>query len=302
MKICNISFDDYANFAHENANALRSVGIECKDLKRVKHPFSYGTESKVATSSEIEREIKKADIVQLFHSDSTWLDYAYSLGKRIFIYHTGTTYRMNPIHCNSIFNGKVEACFTDQCEFIGLGMKNETYIATTLNTDKYKPIEKEVKTPYLVAHYPSNPGVKGTDKIVEMLSNIEVANFTINTDRISHKSQIERMQLCDIYVELFAPFQHGKQYGCFGVTAFEAASLGKIVFTNNSNEKVYSDAYGECALIITNTEKDFISKMEWILQLNEKHIVNLQEQSRNWIIKNHSYKATGLRLKKLLNI
>jgi len=302
MKVLNISFDDYANFSHENANSLRCIGIECKDLKRVKHPFSYGTESKLATSSEIEREIKKSDIVQLFHSDSTWLDYAYSLGKRVFIYHTGTTYRMNPIHCNSIFNGKVEACFTDQCEFIGLGMKNETYIATAINTDKYKPIEKEVKMPYLVAHYPSNPGVKGTDKIVQMMGKIEFANFTVNTDRVSHKSQIERMNNCDIYVELFAPHQAGRDYGCFGVTAFEAAALGKIVFTNNIRQKVYSDAYGDCALIIANNEVEFISKMKWILQLNEKHIVNLQEQSRNLIIQNHSYKATGLRLKKLLNI
>ena len=61
MKVLNISFDDHANFSHENANSLRCIGIECKDLKRVKHPFSYGTESKLATSSEIEREIKKSD-------------------------------------------------------------------------------------------------------------------------------------------------------------------------------------------------------------------------------------------------
>jgi len=107
MRICNISFDDYSNFSHDNANALRSVGIDCKDFKRVKHPFDYGTESKVATTEEIKREISKADIVQLFHSDSTWLDLAWSLGKRVFVYHTGTTYRMNPIHCNSIFNNKV---------------------------------------------------------------------------------------------------------------------------------------------------------------------------------------------------
>ena len=57
MKVLNLSYDDYANYAHESANALRSVGIDCKDLKRVKHPFSYGTESKVATSDEIRREI-----------------------------------------------------------------------------------------------------------------------------------------------------------------------------------------------------------------------------------------------------
>ena len=28
MRIINISYDDYANFAHENANSLRAVGVE----------------------------------------------------------------------------------------------------------------------------------------------------------------------------------------------------------------------------------------------------------------------------------
>jgi len=167
------------------------------------------------------------------------------------------------------------------CNRNGLGMKNETYIATAINTDKFKPIEKTVKNPYLIAHYPSNEIVKGTAKIVEMLQKIEGANFTLNTDRVNHKAQIERMQGCDIYVELFAPTQRGKEYGCFGVTAFEAAALGKIVFTNNLNQKVYSDAYGDCALVIANTELNFIQKMKWILGLNEKEIVTLQEQSRD---------------------
>lgn len=302
MRIINISYDDYANFAHENANSLRAVGVDCIDLKRVKHPFSYGTESKVATSTEIQNQIKKADIVQLFHSDHTWLDYAYNLGKRIVVYHTGTAYRQNPENCNNIFNEKVERCFTDQCEFIGLGMKNETYIATAINTYKFKPSNKAVSAPYKAYHFPSNPTVKGTEKIKEMMLKIENGIFKVNEDRVNHLVQMERMSECDIYIELFAPTQHGKPYGCFGVTAFEAAALGKIVFTNNIRQKVYSDAYGDCALIIANTELDFIQKMKWVLGLNEKHIVNLQEQSRNWVVQNHSYIATGLRLKKLLNI
>lgn len=302
MRILNISHDDFANFAHENANALRSVGVNCLDLKRTAHPFSYGSESKVATSDRIINEIKKADIVQLFHSDHTWLEMAWALGKRVVVYHTGTGYRQNPENCNNIFNGKVERCFTDQCEFIGLGMKNETYIATAINTEKFKPAVWKTINPYLIAHYPSNETVKGTAKIVEMLTKIEGATFTVNTDRVNHKAQIERMNACDIYVELFAPTQRGKPYGCFGVTAFEAAALGKIVFTNNIGQKVYSDAYGDCALVIANNEVEFISKMKWILQLDEKHIVNLQEQSREWIVKKHSYEATGNRLKTLLNI
>jgi len=302
MKVLNLSYDDYANFAHENANALRSIGIDCLDLKRIAHPFSYGSESLVATTERIKSSIIKSDIIQLFHSDHTWLDFAYNLGKRIIVYHTGTGYRQASENCNTIFNDKVERCFTDQCEFIGLGMKNETYIATAVNAEKFKPGNWETVNPYLIAHFPSDQTVKGTAQIVKMLQKIETANFIINTDRVNHKAQIERMQGCDIYVELFAPTQRGKNYGCFGVTAFEAAALGKIVFTNNIGQKAYSDAYGDCALIIANTEDDFINKMKWVLSLNEKDVVNLQEQSREWIVKKHSYQATGNRLKTLLNI
>ena len=45
MKVVNICWDDYANFSHENANALRSVGIDCVDLKLIPHVFGYSTES-----------------------------------------------------------------------------------------------------------------------------------------------------------------------------------------------------------------------------------------------------------------
>jgi hypothetical protein len=300
MKILNLSYDDYANFAHENANALRSVGIDVMDLKKIKHPFSYDSESKIATSSEIKRAIEKSDLIQLFHTDSTWLKYAYDLGKRVVVYHTGTTYRQNSEFCNKIFNSYVERCFTDQCEFIGLGMKNETYIATAINTEKFKPIHKEVSDPYLIAHYPSNKFVKGTDKISEMLSKIEGANFTINTERVSHENQIMRMNLCDIYIELFAPKQGEKQYGCFGVTAFESAALGKI--TNNSNQKAYSDAYGKCSLLIANTEEEFMNFLNVLIDMQPFEIISLQQEARNWVVEKHSYQATGNYLKKCLNL
>lgn len=302
MKVLNLSFDDFANFAHENANALRSVGVNCLDLKRMAHPFSYGTESKVATSERIISEIKKADIVQLFHSDHTWLQTAYDLGKRVIVYHTGTGYRQNPENCNNIFNSKVERCFTDQCEFIGLGMKNETYIATAIDTEKIIPGDWKTLKPYLVAHYPSNPTVKGTEKIVEMCKSIDGLQFIMSEERLKHDAQLKRMAACDIYIELFNTTQHGKPYGCFGVTAFEAAALGKIVITNNINEKAYCQQYGDCALVIANTEEAFISKLTWLNGLSENDLLNLQEQTREWIVKNHSYIATGNKIKTLLNI
>lgn len=308
-KVLNLSYDDYANFAFDNCKALISVGIEAISLKRVKHPFGYSEESKIASSSEIQRAIDKADLVQLFHTDSTWLEYAYNKGKRVVVYHTGTTYRLNPEHCNKIFNSKVERCFTDQCEFIGLGMKNETYIATAIDTDKIKP-SVSTKSPLpLFAHYPSNPTVKGTEKIKEMLETIfkglskgKDDCYDINIQILPHDSQLKRMNDCYCYIELFAPTQHGKPYGCFGVTAFEASALGKIVITNNIHQKVYEDAYGECALLIANTEEAFFKQVNFILDQNDNGLSLLMQRSRSWIMEKHSYKATGERIKKILSL
>lgn len=306
MKILNLSYDDYANYGHENANALRSVGIDVSDLKRVRHTFKYTSESEIVTSSIIEREIKKADIIQLFHSDSTWLDYARNLGKKIVVYHTGTTYRQNHEHCNTIFNNKVDACFTDHCEFIGLGMKNEQYVATAINInaihDQLHNVESnKISAPYKIGHFPSNPGVKGTNVIVSMINSLNTPKrFIYSENRVSYPDQLNRMDMCDIYVELFAPVQNGKQYGCYGVTAFEAAALAKVVFTNNVNEKAYNDSYGDCALIIANTEKDFINKMENILSLSSSKLLKLQTKTLTWVTEKHSLQASGKRLTSLL--
>ena len=60
MKILNICQNDWANFSHDNANALRSVGIYCVDLKEQPHKFQYPEESKIANTNYILEQIKLA--------------------------------------------------------------------------------------------------------------------------------------------------------------------------------------------------------------------------------------------------
>lgn len=308
MKVLSISYDDHSNFMFNNCQALQSVGISAFSVKRVKHAFGYKEESKVVSTREIERLIQKYDIIQLFHSDATWLDYAFNLGKRVVVYHTGTAYRMNPDHVNSLFNDKVERSFTDQCEFIGLGMKNETYIATAIDTDKIKaPILSQFPIP-LFAHYPSNPGTKGTDKIREMLEYVFEGDstgdecFDIQIDKLPHEQQLERMRNCFCYIELFAPTQNSRPYGCFGVTAFEAAALGRMVITNNIRPDVYERVYGPCKLIIANTEREFISTIMNIMDEDPVDLYGKMQRTRDWVVRNHSFQATGMYLKKCLNL
>lgn len=307
MKIVSICYDDHANFMHDNTEALISVGINAISFKRRAHPFGYKKESPIGTNDDIIRAIKESDIVQLFHSDHTWLDYAHKLGKRIVVYHTGTAYRLNPEACNTIFNNKVETCFTDQCEFIGLGMKNETYIATAIDTENIIPDLSNCKEWSLFAHFPSNAGVKGSEKILEMMNHVldgtvDDTTFKYGFEQLPHQQQLARMNQCYCYIEMFAPTQHGKPYGCYGVTAFEAAALGKYVITNNIHQKVYENAYGFCPFVICNTEEEFISKTIDIMHLDSYEMMHRMSITRGWIEKKHSYKATGEYLKKCLNL
>lgn len=301
MKVLNISYDDYANFAHENANALRSVGVDCLDVKRVKHVFGYNTESKLVSDNEIFALIDKYDIIQLFHSYDKFLNYAFERDKKIFVYHTGTTYRQNSEHYNKVFNDKVEIAFTDQCEFIGLGMKNETYIATAINTDLLKPINLD-KREHLFGHYPSNPTVKGTDKIMQMCADVKGIYDLLNvsTTLVSSSEQYKRMAKCACYIELFNLNQLGKQYGCYGVTAFEASALGCMVITNNVRQDVYKKFYGDCALIIANSEVEFKEAVKRVAGMSDLELKEACNKVRKWLVNKHSYKATGNYLKKYL--
>jgi len=86
---------------------------------------------------------------------------------------------------------------------------------------------------------------------------------------------------------------NGKPYGHYGVAAMEAAAAGKIVVTQNLNQHVYTDTYGECPFFICNTESKFLETIEYLLSLNPLEISVLQTKTYNWICQNHSYKKTG---------
>lgn len=303
MRIVNICENDFSNFAFCNAKALQAAGVDAVALKRKPHPFKYAEQGRVSTIFDMTEEIERADIVQFFHSDKRLFDILRQRmkNKRVIVYHTGTPYRSDPHGMNEFFNKYAEMCFTDQCEFMTLGAKNVHYIATAIDTDAIQVHTKEVKAPFVFAHYPSNPINKGTQKIKRMMAQFEL-DFRISERRVAYRQQLQRMGECDIYIELFAPQQNGNPYGCFGVTAFEAAALGKVVVTQNINQKVYEDVYGECPLFLANTGDEFVEIINNILTLTPQAVQDLQEKSRDWVVEKHSYVATGEFLRKILHI
>ncbi len=128
--------------------------------------------------------------------------------------------------------------------------------------------------------------------------------FDVRFDRniVTHEENLKRMQECDVYIELFAPMQGEKEYGCFGVTAFEAAAMGKLVITQNIYRDVYENAYGDQDALFTSLLYDNLFEKEIQFLSTTPHMQSMQKLTRETLVKRHSYKATGERLLKLLNI
>jgi len=294
-KVLNLSSNDYANMAHNNANALRSIGVICEDLTLNSHVFGYTEESKVVDRKYIINHVNNYDVIQIFHSCPVILSLI-EIAKfkgRLIVYHSGSRYRDEPFFYNNIFNPIVHRCITDQTEFMELGAKDIEYLAP--HTD-LKPVDKRKDGKLIIGHYPSNAIVKGTKEIREMLEPFK-DDFEIRIDEtiLTHEENLKRIAECHIYIELFKPELNGKPYGCFGVTAFEATALGCVVVTNDLNSSVYLKAYGKHPFLISNHMDGFKFHIENQLTQLQTDII---EQSNFY--NQHSIEATGKRILDLI--
>lgn len=306
MKVLNCCQSDWANFSYDNCQALKSVGVDCEAVTENPHRFGYENET-VLTTNQIYEKIKKADLVQVMHSDLKMLNLCKLAGKkRVIVYHAGTYFRKQSKMLNEAFNPFVERSIIALGEFAGMGAKNETYLVGAVNTDKLRPGGKSIEPPYTLAHFPSEPTIKGTRVIERVVRNIYKTrgdfNFKLSERIIPFRENLKRISECDIYVELFAPFQDGFNYGSWGITALEAAALGKVVVTCHITEDVYHKTYGRTTpFFVSNTEGHLHSKIDELLSFPPDKITKLQSETRRWVVENHSYKATGERLKKILD-
>lgn len=296
MKVLNICSDDFANFMHDNAKALRSVGVDCVDLKTQKHVFNYSEESIVVDIETIRKAIDGVDVVQIFHSED-WL-IPMCEGKKVVMYHTGTRYRQRPEYYDKATKTADQIIIALPEFYKG---KGERYIVGAVDTDAIKPVDiwNERK---VIGHFPSNPKVKGTEEINDVVLKLKAEfdfDYLFSDEIVSHDKQLDRISKCDIYIEMLAPEQMGKKYGSFGITGLEAASMGKVVLTQNIGEKVYANEYCSLTPFVKYADKDEFERMLRMI-LKRDEIGVLQKITRDWAVNNHSYKATGRKLKQII--
>lgn len=296
--------NDWANHMHNMANALRLAGIDCIDVKTVPHGFNYESESPIKLRSEINLLIRKSDIIVIFHSCINFYTYVQKDARsfaKIFVFHTGNFYRKRFSFCNAVFNLRVYGTLTNHCEFFKLGAKNMQYVERAVDIKDYMAFKHQVNSPIKIAHYPSNPEIKGTDKIVSMMDALK-GNFSFiySKKSIAHPENMKRISDCDVYIELFKPQIEGREYGHYGYAALEAAACGKVVITQNLNKDIYEKIYGVCPMILVDNEKEFKDSISMVSNMAQPDISNLQTQIYKWVKEKHNFRATGERLKQIL--
>ena len=296
-RVVNLCADDWANFVYDNTGALKTLGFDVVGLKLRAHDFNYPQQLPVSTLIKMKEAIKRADFVQLFFNKGLYNSLAQDLkDKKIIIWYASSDFRAHKESYLKTFNPVVYKSVVALGEFWGIGAKDEVFMIGAVNTNKLIPSNYIPQKPFKAAHYPSNPIVKGTETINWLMGKIPEIQYTTSNDRVPYDEQIKRILACDIYIELFNPTINGQKYGSFGITALEAAALGKVVVTQNLSKEVYEQTYGPSPLIYCVDEKDFILKLRKLSYMTPAELHTLQRDTREWVVDHHSYFETGARL------
>lgn len=294
MKILNISQADWAKFQYDNMVALRSVGIQCDSVTMAKHQFYEEQSECVSDIEALKSRIAQYDVIQFFHDNIGLFNLLLPAfkDKKVIAYHTSSEYRRNHATINAVMNPHIYRAVNAMPEFMGRGAKNEVYMVGAVDVDKLCPNERH-EGPCWFGHYPSNPQVKGTQNIVDVMDKTGCM-FSHDTKLLPYSQQIERMRSCDVYIEMLTEKDgNGMPYGNFGITALEAAALGKVVVTQLKHPEVYNNAYGFCGLNIANTAEKLRRMVQSLDNYSGEYLKGQQQITRDWVVKNHSYKATG---------
>lgn len=313
MKVLTLSYDDYANLAFDHTRALQSVGVDAQSMKLKAHAFNYEKQAVLASIEQMLEACADADVIMIYHSAPIIRDIVKNFVSKnkepraIIAFHSGSLYRQDPLGVCAAFDELgCAAHLTDQCEFLLTPIYRElTYVAAAIDVPAVRAqgTFPKIGDRYRVAHYPSKADIKGTAELRQMMAPYDKqVDFICSEERVAHRAQLQRMSDCDVYLELFQLQLEGKPYGCHGVTAFEAAALGRVVMTQNIHSDAYEQAYGcKAPFFFCNTVEQFNTHMKWISKATPADIQRIQEATYQWVLTYHGMEATGKRLAGILS-
>lgn len=306
MKVLIIAVHDWAGMGNLLTESLRSVGVDARFYVTKASPYKFP----VVAMNKVQTKqfARQCDIVQYMHSEQAKIGVDISK-KKIVIFHGGGKFRNNSHTICNKFNSMVDCSIIQTYDLLGLGAKNEKWLLPPVDTKRINPVYETEGEKIIVGHYPSAPRNKGSHTVNKLIKRIrnKVPDFEYrySYEKVPWKQQIKRMSQVDIYIERMSLKSQGKRQtegvwfktGVWGVTALEAAALGKVVVTNFFGHKRYKKDYGECHLQIANSEKDMEELLIKLLSTPKDDLLQLKQQTRHWAETHHSFKAVGNRLK-----
>lgn len=307
MRVLILAQNDWGGLGNLLTKSLCSVGIDAKFYLSgqtiYRHPDISISKASARKFSET------CDIIQYMHSTKVPLNINLSK-KKFVVFHGGGKYRERYIEVCKQFNPMVECSLVQTYDLLGKGCKNEKWILPPMDTEQINPVYKTKGKKIIIGHYPSSSKNKGSKNIQKIIDNIrdKVPDFEYrhSDKRVPWNKQMKRMSEVDIYIERLSFFTQGKsdrkkwnKTGVWGMTALEAASLGKIVLTNFLGAERYKKEYGECYLQVADSEKEMEQLLIKLLQKPKDSLLKLKQDTRKWVETNHSLKAIGIRLKKI---
>jgi len=307
-----LSVHDWANVSYDFAECLKSVGVPAMALTQVPLPFEYRNMAKVyKNKDQLKKACDMADVIIWMHSQYTELPIKGLKKKKLVVFHGGTQYRKNFLRHNKVFNPRVQITLTQTAELLNHGAKNEKWLLPAVDTEFIKPrYLSEGRGKIVIGHFPRGKD-KGTNEINRVMDLFMrrkdfQAKFVYKHSRttVSWEENLKRMGECDVYIESLSQGAATMNKHDWSVTCLEAAALGKFVISNFdfTHLENYRKEYGECPLRVAISMKGLGRRLTRLLLLNRNQIRDIQYQMRQWVERQHSYKAIGERLKKLLEV
>ena len=307
-----LCYDDWANTGWKMFKTYRAMGLNVMGFKGRHHVFFYPEQ--LVVLPEITNTKKALGLKELAEQSkvihyvaTTFIDTGIDLSEKFCaVNHGGKMYRHDPKAANELFNKFVDVSIIQTPDMLGLGAKNEKLVYFPVDTDFLKPVYRERKE-VVVGHFPSH-WQKGTDAITNVIRKIgEKHSFRYRTLRDSQVVWLSAMGILktvDVYIDQmlttvkYGNSQEERILGTWGNASMEAAAMGKIPISSALFVDTYRKEYGcDPAVEVANSPQELQEVLERLITMPLDEFRAKQENARRWAVENHSFEATGKRLK-----
>ena len=300
MDILFCAIKDWANAGSLMAKAVRSVGGDAQCVVRHHHVFNYGNNNNNTqwiNIVELQKMVDESKAIVLLHSDEYQkLEFS---GQKVAVFHGGSKYRRHYQKLNRLFNRFVDITLIQTADLLEKGPKDAYWVMPPIDTEYLLP-DFKTEDKLIFAHHPSNSRFKGSDAIKYIMSRFPDVRFNFDLSILEWNSHLDRLRKCDVYIERMNLNREGNVTGVWGMSAMEAAALGKIVVTNDLWRSSYIKHFGNCPLIVANSVEELEEVVTNIISMSKSDIISLKKATRYWVVKNHSMEPTGKRLMGIL--